>query len=66
MTQLITSTTCPFHDLIGVLNEAMDWLDFVSSGIVFQKILPLKTTEFNPFITVLALGSYSRSFAPRS
>ena len=47
------------------MNEAIDWFDFITSDIEFQRILPLKTIEINPFRTVLALGSCSRSFALR-
>ena len=46
---MLHSQLSPLHDLISTLNEAIDWLDFMSSDIVFQRILPLKTIEFNPF-----------------
>ena len=47
----------PFRDLIRILNEILDWLDYISTDVEFQRIMPLKAIEFNPFRTVLALGS---------
>ena len=51
------------YDLIYALNEAIDFLDFLSSNIVFQKILLQQTIAFNLLRTALASGSCSRIFA---
>ena len=58
----------PFNVMILILNlsEPTDLLDFISSDIAFQRILPLKTIEFKPFKPVVALSSSNRSFALRS
>ena len=47
----------PLHGFMLLLNEAMEWLDFISSGTPFHRILTLKRTEFDTFKTVLAFGS---------
>jgi len=52
----------PVQSLILFLNCLSFLADLIMSGNVFHSMLPLNLSEFNPYLTVLVLGSWTRSF----
>ena len=52
----------PVQSLILFLNCLLFLADLIMSESVFHSILPLNLSEFNPYLTVLVLGSWTISF----